>query len=115
MRLSDLQNKDIKLIEDDFVIVDTGTLKHDAIKLSLKIFEELIEDPNALLKQIYGDINNYKEKSYSIKNQITTNQGKIKTLFEDYMNGNITSTEYKQFLNQTKKEIENLQIELEVD
>ena len=77
-----------------------------------KIFEELIEDPNALLKQIYGDINNYKEKSYSIKNQITTNQGKIKTLFEDYMNGNITSTEYKQFLNQTKKEIENLQIEL---
>lgn len=77
-----------------------------------KIFEELIEDPNALLKQIYGDINNYKEKSYSIKNQITTNQGKIKTLFEDYMNGNITSTEYKQFLNKTKKEIENLQIEL---
>lgn len=76
-----------------------------------KIFEELIEDPNVLLKQIYGDINNYKEKSYSIKNQITTNQGKIKTLFEDYMNGNITSTEYKQFLNQIKKEIESLQKE----
>ena len=32
----------IKLIKDDFVIIKDGSLKHDAIKLSLKIFEELI-------------------------------------------------------------------------
>lgn len=35
-------NKDIKLIESDFISIDDGTLKHDAIKLSIKIFEEII-------------------------------------------------------------------------
>ena len=35
-------NKDIKLIEDNFVTIEQGTLKHNSIKLSLKIFEELI-------------------------------------------------------------------------
>lgn len=38
------ENKNIKLIESDFTIVDDGTLKHDSIKLSLKIFEELINE-----------------------------------------------------------------------
>lgn len=36
------QNKNIKLVEDNFVIVEQGTLKHNSIKLSLKIFEEII-------------------------------------------------------------------------
>ena len=31
-----------KLIKDDFVTIKDGSLKHDALKLSLKIFEELI-------------------------------------------------------------------------
>ena len=35
-------SKDIKLIEDNFVTIEQGTLKHNSIKLSLKIFEELI-------------------------------------------------------------------------
>lgn len=35
-------NKNIKLVEDNFVIVEQGTLKHNSIKLSLKIFEEII-------------------------------------------------------------------------
>ena len=43
-----------------------------------KSFEELTANPNALITQIYGDINNYREKSYFVKNQITTLQGKIK-------------------------------------
>lgn len=38
------ENKNIKLIESDFTMVDDGTLKHDSIKLSLKIFEELINE-----------------------------------------------------------------------
>lgn len=40
----ELKNQKIKLIEDDFVSVEDGSLKHDAIKLSLKIFEELINN-----------------------------------------------------------------------
>ena len=39
----DKENLNVNLIEDDFVIVDDGTLKHDATKVSLKIFEELIK------------------------------------------------------------------------
>ncbi len=31
----------VKVIKDNFVIIDNGSLKHDAIKLSLKIFEEI--------------------------------------------------------------------------
>ena len=33
----------VKVIKDNFVIIDNGSLKHDAIKLSLKIFEEIIK------------------------------------------------------------------------
>ena len=77
-----------------------------------KLFEELTSDPNALITQLYGDINNYREKTYAIKTQITTLQGKIKTLFEDYMNGNITSNEYKSLMTKTKADIETSQDEL---
>ena len=52
------------------------------------------------------------KKTYAIKNQITTLQGKIKTLFEDYMNGNITSNEYKSLMTKTKADIETSQDEL---
>lgn len=38
------KNKNVKLIESDFTTIDDGTLKHDSIKLSLKIFEELINE-----------------------------------------------------------------------
>lgn len=38
------ENKKVKLIESDFITIDDGTLKHDSIKLSLKIFEELINE-----------------------------------------------------------------------
>ena len=38
-----LNNKDIKLIKSDFTTIEQGTLKHDAVKVSLKIFEELIK------------------------------------------------------------------------
>lgn len=44
--LLDLENLDklnIKIIEDDFVAIKSGSLKHDTIKLSLKIFEDLIK------------------------------------------------------------------------
>lgn len=37
-------NEKIKLIESDFTTIDDGTLKHNSIKLSLKIFEELINE-----------------------------------------------------------------------
>ncbi len=39
---SNLNNMNLKIIKDDFVTLDLGSLKHDAIKLSLKIFEEII-------------------------------------------------------------------------
>lgn len=38
-----LDKLNVKLVLDDFVSVLDGTLKHDVIKLSLKIFEELIK------------------------------------------------------------------------
>lgn len=38
------KNQSVKLIESDFTTIDDGTLKHDSIKLSLKIFEELINE-----------------------------------------------------------------------
>ena len=37
-----LKNKNIKIIKDDFITTEFDSLKHDPIKLSLKIFEELI-------------------------------------------------------------------------
>lgn len=39
---SNLNNMNLKIIKDDFVTLDLGSLKHDTIKLSLKIFEEII-------------------------------------------------------------------------
>lgn len=39
-----LSNFNFKLIKSDFVNVENGSLKHDTIKLSLKIFEELIKN-----------------------------------------------------------------------
>lgn len=38
-----LNKMNIKVIKDDFINLNDGTLKHDTIKLSLKIFEELIK------------------------------------------------------------------------
>jgi uncharacterized cofD-like protein len=38
-----LKLMDVKLIHDDFVMKKSDSLKHDAIKLSLKIFEEIIK------------------------------------------------------------------------
>ena len=40
--IDDDKLKNIKIIKDDFLMIDNKTIKHDAIKLSLKIFEELI-------------------------------------------------------------------------
>lgn len=40
--IDDDKLKDVKIIEDNFLMVDNKTIKHDAIKLSLRIFEELI-------------------------------------------------------------------------
>lgn len=40
--IDDDKLKNIKVIKDDFLMIDNKTIKHDAIKLSLKIFEELI-------------------------------------------------------------------------
>ena len=39
----ELNNMNVKVIKDDFITKNDETLKHDAIKLSLKIFEELIK------------------------------------------------------------------------
>lgn len=39
-----LSKFNFKLIKSDFVNVENGSLKHDTIKLSLKIFEELIKN-----------------------------------------------------------------------
>ena len=33
----------VKIIKDNFVKLEDNSLKHDAVKLSLKIFEELIK------------------------------------------------------------------------
>lgn len=41
-----LNNMNVKIIKDDFVKIEDGSLKHDAIKVSLKIFEELIYSTN---------------------------------------------------------------------
>lgn len=41
-----LNNMNVKIIIDDFVKIEDGSLKHDAIKVSLKIFEELIYSAN---------------------------------------------------------------------
>lgn len=41
-----LNNMNVKIIKDDFVKIEDGSLKHDAIKVSLKIFEELIYSAN---------------------------------------------------------------------
>ena len=38
-----LNQMNVKIIKDDFITKDNETLKHDPIKLSLKIFEELIK------------------------------------------------------------------------
>lgn len=38
-----LNKMDIRIIKDDFTTTDDGTLKHNTIKVSLKIFEELIK------------------------------------------------------------------------
>jgi uncharacterized cofD-like protein len=38
-----LNNMDIRIINDNFIKIQSGSLKHDAIKVSLKIFEELIK------------------------------------------------------------------------
>ncbi len=43
MDKEELEKLNLKIIKDNFVTVDNGTLKHDAIKLSLKLFEELIK------------------------------------------------------------------------
>ena len=40
--IDDDKLNDIKVIKDDFLMIDNKTIKHNAIKLSLKIFEELI-------------------------------------------------------------------------
>lgn len=37
-----LNKMNIKIIKDDFVAAELGSLKHDAIKLSLRIFEDII-------------------------------------------------------------------------
>lgn len=39
---SNLNAMNIKIIKDNFIKIESGSLKHDAIKLSLKIFEEII-------------------------------------------------------------------------
>lgn len=41
-----LNNMNVKIIKDDFVKIEDGSLKHDEIKVSLKIFEELIYSAN---------------------------------------------------------------------
>ena len=38
-----INNLNVRVIKDDFINMKDGTLKHDTIKLSLKIFEELIK------------------------------------------------------------------------
>lgn len=39
-----INNLNVKIIKDDFINVRNDSLKHDTIKLSLKIFEELIKE-----------------------------------------------------------------------
>lgn len=41
-----LNSLNIKTVKDDFTTLEDGTLKHDAIKLSFKLFEELIKKHN---------------------------------------------------------------------
>lgn len=42
--IDNLNKMNIKVITDDFINLQDGTLKHDTIKLSFKIFEELVFD-----------------------------------------------------------------------
>ena len=38
-----LNKMDVNVIIDNFITIESGSLKHDAIKLSLKIFEDIIK------------------------------------------------------------------------
>lgn len=38
-----LNKMDVNVIKDNFIMIESGSLKHDAIKLSLKIFEDIIK------------------------------------------------------------------------
>lgn len=38
-----LNKMDVNVIKDNFITIESGSLKHDAIKLSLKIFEDIIK------------------------------------------------------------------------
>ena len=38
-----LSKMDVNVIKDNFITIESGSLKHDAIKLSLKIFEDIIK------------------------------------------------------------------------
>lgn len=40
---NELERLNVKVINDNFVAIDSGSLKHDTIKLSFKIFEEIIK------------------------------------------------------------------------
>lgn len=40
---SEIEKLNVKVIKDDFIKMKSGSLKHDAIKVSLRIFEELIK------------------------------------------------------------------------
>lgn len=39
----ELNKMNLRIVKDDFIKIESGSLKHDAVKVSLKIFEELIE------------------------------------------------------------------------
>lgn len=39
----ELNKMNVRIVKDDFIKIKSGSLKHDAVKVSLKIFEELIK------------------------------------------------------------------------
>lgn len=39
----ELNKMNVRIIKDNFIKIESGSLKHDAVKVSLKIFEELIK------------------------------------------------------------------------
>ncbi len=39
----ELNKMNVRIVKDDFIKIESGSLKHDAVKVSLKIFEELIK------------------------------------------------------------------------
>lgn len=39
----ELNEMNVRIVKDDFIKIESGSLKHDAVKVSLKIFEELIK------------------------------------------------------------------------